>query len=92
MKGLILTKNDTLNSHFNVDDLFRFRRMAFIVEIALAKARKNDSRIQIKNEQDLFHVFTGKDTFTSILSKMLTPLKVLNISEKFLWDKTTITS
>jgi hypothetical protein len=54
MKGLILTKNDTLNSHFNVDDLFRFRRMAFIVEIALAKARKNDSRIQIKMNKIYF--------------------------------------
>jgi hypothetical protein len=75
MKGLILTKNDTLNSHFNVDDLFRCRRMAFIVEIALAKARKNDSRIQIKNEQDLFHVFTGKDTFTSTLEQDADTLK-----------------
>jgi hypothetical protein len=62
MKGLILTKNDTLNSHFNVDDLFRFRRMAFIVEIALAKAKKDGSKLQIKGKQDLFKALADKDT------------------------------
>ena len=36
---------------FDVDDLFRLRKVAFIVEIALAKARKDDSKIQIKDKQ-----------------------------------------
>lgn len=36
-------------SHFNVENLFRLQKMAFVVEIAVAKARKDDSRIQIKD-------------------------------------------
>jgi hypothetical protein len=45
---------ETTKSHFDVEDLFRLQRMAFVLEIALAKARKNDSEIQIKDKQDLF--------------------------------------
>ena len=29
------------NSHFDVEDLIRLQKMAFIIEIALAKARKH---------------------------------------------------
>ena len=54
-------------SHFNVEDLFRLQGMAFIVEIALAKARKNDSEIQIRDKQDLLHALTDSDIFTKIL-------------------------
>jgi hypothetical protein len=41
--------------------------MAFIVEIALAKARKNDSKVQIKDKQDLLHALTDRNIFTKIL-------------------------
>lgn len=50
------------NYQFDVEDLFRLRKMAFIVEIALAKARKDDSKIQIKGKQDLFKALADKDT------------------------------
>ena len=43
--------------------------MAFIVEIALAKARKNDSEIQIKEKQDLLHALTDRNTFTKTLQQ-----------------------
>jgi hypothetical protein len=63
------------DSNFNVDDLFRLQRMAFIVEIALAKARKDDSKIQIKGKQDLYHAVTNRDTFTKILEQAADTLK-----------------
>jgi hypothetical protein len=53
------TKNNnipgTLDSNFNINELFNLERMAFVVEIALAKARKEDSRIRIKNKEELLH-------------------------------------
>jgi hypothetical protein len=49
--------------------------MAFIVEIALAKARKDDSKIQIKGKQDLYHAVTNRDTFTKILEQAADTLK-----------------
>lgn len=57
------------NPHFDVEDLFRLRKMAFVVEIALAKARKDDSKIQIKDKQDLFDALTDQETFTKILEQ-----------------------
>jgi hypothetical protein len=55
------------DSQFDAEDIFKLERMAFIVEIALAKARRNDSEIQINNKQDLFHALTDRSTFTRIL-------------------------
>jgi hypothetical protein len=63
------------NSYFDVEDLFRLHRMAFAVEIALAKAIKNDSKIQIKDKGDLFHALTDRDTFTKILQQAADTLK-----------------
>jgi hypothetical protein len=63
------------NSHFNVEDLFKLRKMAFVVELALAKARKSDSEIQIKDKQDLFHALTDRDTLTKILEQAADILK-----------------
>lgn len=63
------------NSHFDVDDLFRLHKMAFVVEIALAKARKDDSKIQIRDKQDLFHALTDKYTFLKILEQADDTLK-----------------
>jgi hypothetical protein len=60
---------ESTNSHFNVEDLFRLQRMAFVVEIALAKARKNDSEIKIKDKQDLLNALTDRDTFAKILQQ-----------------------
>jgi hypothetical protein len=58
---------EAMNSNFHVDDLFNVEKMAFIVEIELAKARKDDSEIQIKDKQDLLHALTDRDTFFKIL-------------------------
>ncbi|MGH9976424.1 MAG: hypothetical protein ACRD8Z_11385 [Nitrososphaeraceae archaeon] len=43
--------------------------MSFFIEIALAKARKGDSEIQIKNKQGLFEALTDRDTFIKILEQ-----------------------
>jgi hypothetical protein len=43
--------------------------MAFVVEIALAKTRKDDSEIQIKDKQDLLHTLTDRNTFAKILQQ-----------------------
>jgi hypothetical protein len=60
---------ESTNSHFYVEDLFRLQKMAFIVEIVLATARKEDSEIQIKDKQDVLHVLSDKDTFIKLLKQ-----------------------
>jgi hypothetical protein len=54
---------------FDLDDLFRLRDLAFAVEISLAKARKDNSEIRVKNKEELFHALTDKETFTKILAQ-----------------------
>jgi len=61
--------DENSNPHIKVEDLFKLERMAFIVELALAKARKSDSMLQIKDKQDLIHTPTDRDTFTQILTQ-----------------------
>jgi hypothetical protein len=66
------TKEDDVeagNSNINVDNLFRLYKMAFLVEIALAKARKDDSEIQIKDKQDLLHALADRYTLLKILEQ-----------------------
>jgi hypothetical protein len=57
------------DTSFNVDDLFRLYKLAFVVEMSFAKARKDDSRIRIKNKQELLHALTDKETFDKILKQ-----------------------
>jgi hypothetical protein len=57
------------NTSFDVDDLFRLHKLAFGVEIALAKARKDDSEIRIKNKEELIHALTDRETFDKILGQ-----------------------
>lgn len=38
-------------------------------EISLAKARKDDSEIRVKNKEELFCALTDKETFTKILDQ-----------------------
>lgn len=59
-----------MNSNFDVEDLFRLHKMAFAVEISLAKARKEDSKIRIKNKEELLQALTDKDTFVKILDQV----------------------
>lgn len=49
--------------------------MAFVVEIALAKARKDDSEIKLKDKQELLHALTDRDAFTKILKQAADTLK-----------------
>ena len=55
------------DTSFNVDDLFRLRELAFAVEISLAKARKEDSEIRIKNKIELLHALTDNEILGKIL-------------------------
>jgi hypothetical protein len=62
-------KGKTSNTKFDVDDLFELANMAFAVEIALAKARKEDAMIRIKSKEDLLHALTETETFGKILEQ-----------------------
>jgi hypothetical protein len=52
-----------------------YKKMAFVVEIAQAKARRNDSEIQIKDKQDVLHALTDNVTFNKILKQATDALK-----------------
>jgi predicted transcriptional regulator len=58
-----------VNSAFDVEVLFKLEKMAFVVEIALAKARKEDSRIRVRNREELLHALTDKKTLAKILEQ-----------------------
>lgn len=73
MKGSILKK--LAHPYFDVDDLLKLQTMAFIVEIALAKARKEESKFQIRYKQDLLLALTNTDTFVKILRQADDTLK-----------------
>ncbi|MGI0044452.1 MAG: hypothetical protein ACRD47_12145 [Nitrososphaeraceae archaeon] len=64
-----------INSNFDVEDLFRLQKMAFIVEIVLSQARRDDSKIQIKDKQNLLNALTDRDTFIKILQQADDTLK-----------------
>ncbi len=57
------------DQQFDVKDLFVLQKLAFAVEISLAKARKEDSRIRIKNKEELLYALTDKDTLAKILEQ-----------------------
>lgn len=58
-----------MNSAFDVEDPFKLEEMAFAVEISLAKARKEDSKIRIRNKEELLQALTDKETITKILEQ-----------------------
>jgi hypothetical protein len=53
----------------NMDDLFKLGDIAFAAEISLAKARKDDSKIKIKNKEELLHALTDIETLDKILEQ-----------------------
>jgi hypothetical protein len=65
-----------MNSNLDVGDLFKLHKMAFAVEISFAKARKEDSRIRVRNKEELFHALTDKEKFTKILEQGSEALEV----------------
>ena len=71
-EGINIKRDDNpgvVNSNFDVEDLFKLEKMAFAVEISLAKARKEDSGIRVKNEEELLHALTDKGTLAKILEQ-----------------------
>jgi hypothetical protein len=58
-----------VNSAFDTEDLFKLEKIAFAIEISLAKARKEDSKIRIKNKEELLHALTDKKTLAKILEQ-----------------------
>jgi hypothetical protein len=58
-----------VNSTFNVENLFKLEKMAFAVEISLAIAEKEDSRIRVRNKKELFNALTDRDMLTKILEQ-----------------------
>jgi hypothetical protein len=71
-EGTNIKGNDVLgalNTNFNMEGLFSLERVAFAVEIALAKARKEDSKIMIQNKEELLHALRDKKTFAKILKQ-----------------------
>ena len=61
--------NRAVNSTFDVEDLFKLAKMAFAVEISLAIAEKEDSRIRVRDKEELFDALTDKETLTKILEQ-----------------------
>ncbi|HEX7179591.1 MAG TPA: hypothetical protein VF220_07680 [Nitrososphaeraceae archaeon] len=57
-----------MNCTFEMD-LFKLHKMAFASEISLAKARKEDPKIRVKNKEELLHTLTDMDTFIKILDQ-----------------------
>lgn len=60
-----------VNSTFDVEDLFKLEKMAFAIEISLAVAEKEESRIRIRNKQELFNALTDKNMLTKVLEQAL---------------------
>ena len=57
------------DQQFDTHDLFALQKMAFAVEISLAKARKKDSKIRIRNKEELFHALTNEESLAKILEQ-----------------------
>jgi hypothetical protein len=56
----------------DIGQLFQLSEIAFIVELAFAKAEKEDtSKIQIKNRQDVYRALTDRETFDKLLQQGL---------------------
>ena len=58
-----------VNSTFDVEDLFKLEKMAFAVEISLAVAEKKDSRIRIRDKEELFNALTDKGMLTKVIEQ-----------------------
>jgi hypothetical protein len=58
-----------MNSSFDVEDLFKLHKMAFAIEISLAKARKEDSKIRIRSKEELLHALKDKNILAKILEQ-----------------------
>lgn len=55
----------------NVDYLFYLSELAFAVELALAKAQREDSVFKIKSAADVLEALTNKETLEMVLQQGL---------------------
>jgi hypothetical protein len=58
--------------------------MAFAVEFPLAAAMKDNSKVQIKDKQELYHALTDRETLHNILEQAL---DYLLSDEKYIGEK-----
>jgi hypothetical protein len=56
-------------TNFKAEDLYELASMAFVVEIALAVARRDTSALRIKNKEDLCQVLTNREMFDMMLEQ-----------------------
>jgi hypothetical protein len=77
------------DSSFDVNDLFRLSKLAFSVEISLAKARKDDSEIRIKSKEELLHALTDVETLGKILEQGSEAHEVNEYIRKYLRENLT---
>jgi hypothetical protein len=74
---------------FDVDDLFKLSKLGFAVEISLAKARKDDSEIRIKNKEELLHTLTDVETLGKILEQGAEAQEVSEYIKRYLRENPT---
>ena len=74
------------SAKFDVEDLFELASIAFVVEIALAVARKDLYDIQIKTKQDLYRALTNREMLDMILEQGINYI----LSDKDIFDNTSI--
>jgi hypothetical protein len=74
------------DARFNVENLFELAKIAFVVEISLAVARRDTSDIQIRNKQDLYQILTNREILDVILKQGLDYV----LSDKETFDDTSI--
>src|SRR5919109_2958073 len=58
---------DGISKKPDVDDLFYLSELAFAVELALAKAKEEDSVFRIKNAEDVYQILTNKEALEEVL-------------------------
>jgi hypothetical protein len=55
----------------DVDYLFTLGEIAFLVELAFATAKKETSKIKIRNREDVYNALTDRETFDKLLQQGL---------------------
>jgi hypothetical protein len=64
-------EGEEAKSTIDVDQLFRLSEIAFLVELAFAKAQNDTSKVPIKNREDVYHALTDRETLDAILEQGL---------------------
>jgi hypothetical protein len=66
-----LEEEEEETKSIDADQLFQLSEIAFLVELALATAEKDTSKIQLKNRQDVYRALTDSETLDAILRQGL---------------------